>query len=48
MAASHKKFFKLLVDRDMKSKERAAKADISPATLAKMKKTVQPFRATCL
>ena len=38
MAASYKKLFKLLIDREMKSKELASKAGISPATLAKMKK----------
>ena len=38
MAASYKKLFKLLIDREMKSKELAAKSGISPATLAKMKK----------
>ena len=38
MAASYKKLFKLLIDREMKSKELAAKAGISPATLAKTKK----------
>ena len=38
MAASYKKLFKLLIDREMKSKELAAKAGVSPATLAKMKK----------
>ena len=38
MAASYKKLFKLLIDREMKSKELATKAGISPATLAKMKK----------
>ena len=38
MDASYKKLFKLLIDREMKSKELAAKAGISPATLAKMKK----------
>ena len=38
MAASYKKLFKLLIDREMKGKELAAKAGISPATLAKMKK----------
>ena len=38
MAASYKKLFKLLIDREMKIKELAAKAGISPATLAKMKK----------
>ena len=38
MVASYKKLFKLLVDREMKSKELDEKAGISPATLAKMKK----------
>ena len=38
MAARSKKLFKLLIDREMKSKELAAKAGVSPATLAKMKK----------
>ena len=38
MAASYKKLFKMLIDREMKSKDPAAKAGISPATLAKMKK----------
>ena len=38
MAASYKKLFKLLIDREMKSKDLAIKAGISPATLAKMKK----------
>ena len=38
MAASYKKLFKLLIDREMKSKELAAKAGISPATLSKIKK----------
>ena len=38
MAASYKKLFKLLIDREMKSKDLAAKAGISTATLAKMKK----------
>ena len=38
MAASYKKLFKLLIDREMQSKELAAKAGISPATLTKMKK----------
>ena len=38
MAASYKKLFKLLIDREMKSKDLAAKAGISPATLAKMRK----------
>ena len=38
MAASYKKLFKLLIDREMKIKDLAAKAGISPTTLAKMKK----------
>ena len=38
MAASYKKLYKLQIDREMKSKELAAKAGISPATIAKMKK----------
>ena len=38
MAASYKKLFKILIDLEMKSKDLAAKAGISPATLAKMKK----------
>ena len=44
MAASYKKLFKLLIDREMKSKELAAKAGISPATLAKMKKELFNLR----
>lgn len=38
MAASYKKLFKMLIDREMKIKELAENAGISPATLAKMKK----------
>ena len=38
MAVSYKRLFKLLIDREMKSKDLAALASISPATLAKMKK----------
>ena len=38
MAASYKKLFKLLIDRDMKKKELAAKAGISIATITKMGK----------
>lgn len=38
MAASYKKLFKLLIDREMKSKELAALAKVSPATIAKIKK----------
>ena len=38
MAASYKRLFKLLIDREMKAKELAEKAGISQATLAKMKK----------
>ena len=38
MAASYKKLFKILIDREMKSKELANLANVSPATIAKMKK----------
>ena len=38
MAASYKKLFKLMIDREIKSKDLAEKAGISPTTLAKMKK----------
>lgn len=38
MSASYKKLFKLLIDREMKSKELAEIANVSQATLAKMKK----------
>ena len=38
MAASYKKLFKLMIDRDIKSKDLAVQAGISPTTLAKMKK----------
>ena len=38
MAASYKKLFKLLIDRDMKKKELAAKAGVSIATITKMGK----------
>ena len=38
MAASYNKLFKLHIDREMKSKDLAAKAGISTATLAKMKR----------
>jgi DNA-binding Xre family transcriptional regulator len=38
MATSYKKLFKLMIDRDIKSKDLAAKARINPTTLAKMKK----------
>ncbi len=38
MAASYKRLFKLLIDREMKIKELAQQAGISQATLAKMKK----------
>ena len=38
MAASYKKLFKLLIDREMKSKDLATKAGVSTVTLAKMKK----------
>ena len=38
MAASYKKLFKLLIDRDMMKKELAEKAGISIATITKMGK----------
>lgn len=38
MAASYKKMFKLLIDRDMKKKELAERANISIATITKMGK----------
>ena len=38
MAASYKKLFQILIDREMKSKELAKLANVSPATIAKMKK----------
>ncbi len=38
MAASYKKLFKLLIDRDMKKKELAEKAGVSMATITKMGK----------
>ncbi len=38
MAASYKKLFKLLIDRDMKKKELAEKAGSSIATITKMSK----------
>ena len=38
MAASYKKLFKLMIDREIKSKDLAAQAGISPTTIAKMKK----------
>ena len=38
MTISFKKLFKLLIDKGIKEKELARCADISPATLSKMKK----------
>ena len=38
MAASYQKLFKLMIDREIKSKDLASMAGISPTTLAKMKK----------
>ena len=38
MAASYKKLFKMLIDREMKSKDLAKLAKVSPATITKMKK----------
>lgn len=37
MAASYKKLFKLLIDRNMKKKELAERAGISVATITKMR-----------
>ena len=38
MAASYKKLFKLLIDREMKKKDLAEAAGISIATITKMRK----------
>ena len=38
MAASYKKLFKLMIDREIKNKDLATMAGVSPATLTKMKK----------
>ena len=38
MAASYKKLFKLLIDREMKKKELAKEAGVSVATITKMGK----------
>lgn len=38
MAASYKKLFKLLIDRDMKKKELAELSGVSVATISKMGK----------
>ena len=38
MSASYKKLFKLMIDREIKSKDLATMAGISPTTLTKMKK----------
>ena len=48
MAASYKKLFKLLIDRDMKKKELAEKAGISIATITKMAKTAPLYRVMFL
>jgi DNA-binding Xre family transcriptional regulator len=40
MAASYKKLFKLMIDREIKNKDLAAQAGISPTTLAKMIKRI--------
>lgn len=48
MAASYKKLFKLLIDRDIKSKELAQKAGVSQATLVKMKKEGVSVSSTVL
>lgn len=36
MAVTYKQLFKLLIDRDLKKKDLAEKAKISPATISKM------------
>ena len=36
MAVSYKKLWKFLIDKDMKKKDRCAKAGISPASVTKM------------
>ena len=38
MEISHKKLWKLLIDKDMKKKDLCAKAGISPASITKMGK----------
>lgn len=38
MAISYKKLWKLLIDKDMLKKDLAAKAEISPASIAKLGK----------
>ena len=38
MAASYKKLWKLLIDKDIKKKDLSAKAGVSPATITKMGK----------
>ena len=38
MVASYKKLYKLLIDREMKERELASLAGVSPATISKMKK----------
>ena len=38
MAVSYKKLWKLLIDKDMKKKELAEKADVSNYTLGKLKR----------
>ena len=48
MAASYKKLFKLLIDRDMKKKELAEKAGISIATITKMGKNGAVFSSDVL
>ena len=37
MIASYKRLFKLLIDKNMKSKELAARAGVSATTISKMK-----------
>lgn len=38
MAVSHKKLWKLLIDKDIKKKDLSAKAGVSPAAITKMGK----------
>lgn len=48
MAASYKKLFKLLIDREMKKKYLAKVASISIATITKIGKDVPSSKAMCL
>lgn len=48
MAASYKKLFKLLIDRDMKKKELAEKAGISIATIIAARGAVKCMSKTAI